>query len=1282
MKKNVVLILALVMLTGCLTNGVKKESDPMALASQVGAVELDADSSGGVDINRGGHNATTASGARTNLGLAIGSDISAFAAQISAGEIAAGTETAIRTQSPADTVALIDAHAPGGSGFINTSGTPEALDFGRFTDSNTQEGRSYSEVRTDLGLVIGSNVQAYSANLDTYAGIAPSADGQTLLASADANEFTTVDEAKLDDVEALADVTDATNVNASGATMNADTDISSNGWFLDEDDLSSDDDTKAASQQSVKKYIDDNLTSGSIGISGTPVQYDIGEFTDGNTQRGRSYTEHKADVGLGATDDVTFGSVSVTSTPTPTITFNDSDAAGGDAADEELGKIVGNMATTTEDAEDGVVDHYAHVAGTSTAFFQIDGVNSIIDFFFPAVLTHATPKITLDDSGGADGYIDLNAADANDGVMTLGVDDSGGDDQPYIELDGVNERVEIKNELVLEGDLTRGSATLNEAELEILDGATVTTTILNNTSGTNTGDAPADDTAYNATSWDSNTDSATKNAIRDKIETMGGGVSAATMGIALVADHDDFADAVSDIGATETTLRIIANNAITEDIVVPATLKLEFVESGDLDPGTFSIRSATYKWTQSANQLEIAFTSGSEEPSIDDTMVGDASGAEAGILGVAVSSGAWNDGDAAGTLFLEEQTGTFESENLDISGGTSSVMAIGGDTTTIGTYYLELAAGGDPSITERFVVYENDVRVLPSALGRLGVSNWGYGDDDSLGYNTIYIRLSDSTDPDSKAADYVEAGYKVTIASPFTHSPEQVFDGIGTVLLTGNVDRVLPEWWGANYADSVEDSYPIQQALDSAGQFNGEVVFGAGRYYAKELLFPNRITVRGINKDQSILKLPDGANTEIGYGEDYYTNSYYGVGRIQMYSLQFDGNRDNNTTGNCYIGTHLWSRFEDCLFGYAEQSGFIHSAWSRDGANTLSTQPETFWTRCRFLINGDYGLYSNSTPFGKAADCYVTDCMFFQNAQDTQAAYSLYVGRAAGWKITGNQEYASGGSCFFIGAPSETYVTNNHIDIDGTITGSGETAYGIAVNMATAWAGDLIITSNGIRANEFSGNASANIRGISLLGHSGETSKNIIISNNVFRGHPTTANTTAMNWDTVGTLLGRAQSNSFYDWDDNGNLPNALGAFALVKRATTDQTISTGTFTTVEWNAEQYDNGEWHDNSTNNSRLTVPAYVNRVVVTASIYWEVNAVGKRALTLNKNGAGLFGLQNATGTNASVAGATNNTATSAPIDVNPGDYFEVQAYQTSTGDLDVVRGASWFSIEAVD
>jgi hypothetical protein len=44
---------------------------------------------------------------------------------------------------------------------------------------------SPSAARTNLGVEIGSNVQAYSANLTTYAGIAPSANVQTFLGSAD-----------------------------------------------------------------------------------------------------------------------------------------------------------------------------------------------------------------------------------------------------------------------------------------------------------------------------------------------------------------------------------------------------------------------------------------------------------------------------------------------------------------------------------------------------------------------------------------------------------------------------------------------------------------------------------------------------------------------------------------------------------------------------------------------------------------------------------------------------------------------------------------------------------------------------------------------------------------------------------------------------------------------------------------------------------------------------------------------------------------------------------------
>lgn len=63
------------------------------------------------------------------------------------------------------------------------------------------------------------------------------------------------DKSKLDGIEALADVTDATNVAAAGATMDADTSLVGNGYFLDDDTMAANDATKVVSQQSLVAYV-------------------------------------------------------------------------------------------------------------------------------------------------------------------------------------------------------------------------------------------------------------------------------------------------------------------------------------------------------------------------------------------------------------------------------------------------------------------------------------------------------------------------------------------------------------------------------------------------------------------------------------------------------------------------------------------------------------------------------------------------------------------------------------------------------------------------------------------------------------------------------------------------------------------------------------------------------------------------------------------------------------------------------------------------------------------
>jgi hypothetical protein len=74
-------------------------------------------------------------------------------------------------------------------------------------------------------------------------------------------------------------------------------------------------------------------------------------------------------------------------------------------------------------------------------------------------------------------------------------------------------------------------------------------------------------------------------------------------------------------------------------------------------------------------------------------------------------------------------------------------------------YYCELFAGGDPSITSPDALILNDAVAVEGTAGSLTAGQWDYGDNDTLGYNTVYVRTSDSADPDTKADDYVRLVY-------------------------------------------------------------------------------------------------------------------------------------------------------------------------------------------------------------------------------------------------------------------------------------------------------------------------------------------------------------------------------------------------------------------------------------------------------------------------------------------------------------------------------------------
>lgn len=54
-------------------------------------------------------------------------------------------------------------------------------------------------------------------------------------------------------------------------------------------------------------------------------------------------------------------------------------------------------------------------------------------------------------------------------------------------------------------------------------------------------------------------------------------------------------------------------------------------------------------------------------------------------------------------------------------------------------------------------VYIDESKATEGVLGELAEGEWAWGDADTIGYDTLYVRLTSDADPDTQDAEYVQA---------------------------------------------------------------------------------------------------------------------------------------------------------------------------------------------------------------------------------------------------------------------------------------------------------------------------------------------------------------------------------------------------------------------------------------------------------------------------------------------------------------------------------------------
>jgi hypothetical protein len=127
---------------------------------------------------------------------------------------------------------------------------------------------------------------------------------------------------------------------------------------------------------------------------------------------------------------------------------------------------------------------------------------------------------------------------------------------------------------------------------------------------------------------------------------------------------------------------------------------------------------------------------------------------------------------------------------------------------------------------------------------------------------------------------------------------------------------------------------------------------------------------------------------------------------------------------------------------------------------------------------------------------------------------------------------------------------------------------------------------------------------------------------------------------------------------------------------TASQSVTSSTYTNITWDSELIDNSSFHDNVTNNQRITVPTagYYKFFI---QLEYAANGTGERDIFYLLNATSGSGTIVYKGPGSSVDNFSHQTTFILNLAAN--DFVIAQTYQTSGGALNIVNQCSFFQVD---